>query len=94
MECDVLSFVLWALTGGALGYLVRSEERHPAALGMVAHVVVGVVSGVLGGLFLSPVFRLPPSTPFGFDFVTLKMFVAIVGAEVSFCALQYRLRTA
>ena len=85
------SFVIWVLTGGMVGWLVARSGGHPAA---GRSVVIGVVSGLAGGLLWFPWFsaEVRPASYlcYLFDLLSCNIFAGIFGSDLVFLVLEWR----
>lgn len=84
------SFVIWVLTGGMVGWLVARSGGHPAA---VRSVVIGVVSGLAGGLLWFSWFssaEVRPGLIYLFDLLSSNFFAGIFGSDLVFLVLEWR----
>jgi uncharacterized membrane protein YeaQ/YmgE (transglycosylase-associated protein family) len=51
-----MTFILWIIVGGILGWLASIVMKTNDQMGLVLNVVVGIVGAFLGGLLLAPLF--------------------------------------
>jgi uncharacterized membrane protein YeaQ/YmgE (transglycosylase-associated protein family) len=52
----IMTFIMWLIIGGVLGWLASIVMKTNADQGMLLNVVVGIVGSFLGGLLLAPLF--------------------------------------
>ena len=75
-----MSFILWLVIGGVLGWLASIIMRTDAQQGMFLNVVVGIIGAVLGGLVLAPM--IGSGTINDGDYSLASLGVSFVGAIV------------
>ncbi|NVM77203.1 putative membrane protein YeaQ/YmgE (transglycosylase-associated protein family) [Duganella sp. SG902] len=75
-----MSFIIWLVIGGVLGWLASIIMRTDAQQGMFLNVVVGIVGAVLGGLVLAPM--IGSGTINDGDYSLASLGVSFVGAIV------------
>ena len=51
-----MSFVIWLIVGGLIGWIASMIMRTDAQQGVVLNVVVGVVGSLLGAWLIAPMF--------------------------------------
>ena len=51
-----MSFILWLIVGGLLGWIASMIMGTNDKQGMILHIIVGIVGAFLGGLLLAPLF--------------------------------------
>jgi uncharacterized membrane protein YeaQ/YmgE (transglycosylase-associated protein family) len=76
-----MSFILWIIIGGILGWLASLVMRTDAQQGLLLNIVVGIIGAFLGGL----IFSLIPGTNANInqgDFSLPSLLVSFVGALV------------
>ncbi|HEV7505050.1 MAG TPA: hypothetical protein VGS07_09080 [Thermoanaerobaculia bacterium] len=86
----VSSFVIWVLTGGMVGWLVARNGGHPTA---VRSVMIGIASGLVGGLLWFPWFssaEVRPGWIYLFDLLSCNIFAGIFGSDLVFLVLEWR----
>ena len=49
-----MSFIIWLVIGGLVGWLASVVMRTDAQQGIVLNIVVGIIGALLGGWLLSP----------------------------------------
>jgi len=49
-----MSFIIWIVIGGILGWLASMVMKTDAQQGLLLNIVVGIVGALLGGWLLSP----------------------------------------
>ncbi len=75
-----MSFIIWLVIGGVLGWLASIIMRTDAQQGMFLNVVVGIIGAVLGGLVLAPM--IGSGTINDGDYSLASLGVSFVGAIV------------
>ena len=85
----VMSFVIWTVTGGLVGWLAGRCERHPAAVR--SYRMAGLVGAILGGFLWFPAFEAQPGSIliFIFDFLTFHLFAALFGSTAGFWVVHW-----
>lgn len=76
-----MSFILWIIIGGILGWLASLVMRTDAQQGLLLNIVVGIVGAFLGGL----VFSFIPGTNANInqgDFSLPSLLVSFIGALI------------
>jgi hypothetical protein len=87
-----MSFVIWVLTGGMVGWLVARSGGHPTA---VRSVMIGIASGLVGGFLWFPWFSgAEVRSSYLFDLLTCNIFAGIFGSDIVFLVLEWRPSTA
>ena len=84
-----MSFVIWVLTGGMVGWLVARSGGQPTA---VRSVMIGIVSGLVGGFLWFPWFSGAEvrSGCYLFDLLSCNIFAGIFGSDLVFLVLEWR----
>ncbi|MBB3119873.1 MULTISPECIES: GlsB/YeaQ/YmgE family stress response membrane protein [Telluria group] len=75
-----MSFIIWIVVGGILGWLASLVMRTDAQQGLFLNVVVGIIGALLGGWLLSPLFGA--GTINADDFSLMSLLVSFLGAVV------------
>lgn len=75
-----MSFIIWIVVGGILGWLASLMMRTDAQQGLFLNVVVGIIGSLLGGWLLSPLFGA--GTINADDFSLMSLLVSFLGAVV------------
>lgn len=75
-----MSFIIWLVIGGVLGWLASIVMRTDAKQGMFLNVVVGIIGAILGGLVLAPM--IGSGTINDGDYSLASLGVSFVGAIV------------
>ncbi|MRV75402.1 GlsB/YeaQ/YmgE family stress response membrane protein [Duganella sp. FT92W] len=75
-----MSFVLWIVIGGIIGWLASMVMKTDAQQGIFLNMVVGIVGALLGGWLLAPMFG--GGTINADDFSAVSLIVSFLGAVV------------
>ena len=75
-----MTFIMWLIIGGILGWLASMVMGTNARQGMILNIVVGIVGAFLGGLLLAPLFGT--GTINQSDFSIGSLFVSFLGAVI------------
>jgi uncharacterized membrane protein YeaQ/YmgE (transglycosylase-associated protein family) len=75
-----MTFILWLIIGGLLGWIASMIMGTNARQGMILNIVVGIVGAFLGGLLLAPLFGT--GTINQSDFSIGSLLVSLVGAVI------------
>jgi uncharacterized membrane protein YeaQ/YmgE (transglycosylase-associated protein family) len=75
-----MSFILWIIMGGILGWLASIAMGRNDQMGILLNVVVGIVGAFLGGLLLAPLFGT--GTINAGDFSIGSLLVSFLGAVI------------
>jgi uncharacterized membrane protein YeaQ/YmgE (transglycosylase-associated protein family) len=54
MKETKMSFIIWLVVGGLIGWIASMMMGTNAQQGMFLNIIVGIVGAVLGGLLISP----------------------------------------
>lgn len=73
-----MSFLIWIVIGGVMGWLASLVMKTDAQQGMVLNVVVGIVGALLGGWLIAPM--LGTGTINSNDFSVGSLLVSFLGA--------------
>ena len=75
-----MSFIIWLVIGGLVGWLASVVMKTDAQQGIVLNIVVGIVGALLGGWLLSPLFGT--GTINQGDFSLSGLLVSFLGAVI------------
>jgi len=75
-----MSFILWLIIGGVLGWLASMIMGTNDRQGKFLNVIVGIVGAFLGGLLLAPLFGTGTINQYDFSFGSLA--VSLLGAVI------------
>jgi len=75
-----MTFILWIVIGGVLGWLASIVMKTNAEQGMLLNIIVGIVGAFLGGLLLAPLFGT--GTINQNDFSIGSLAVSLLGAVI------------
>jgi uncharacterized membrane protein YeaQ/YmgE (transglycosylase-associated protein family) len=75
-----MSFILWIIVGGILGWLASIVMKTNDQQGIILNVIVGIVGAFLGGLLLAPLFGT--GTINRGDFSIGSLLVSFLGAII------------
>ena len=75
-----MTFVLWLIVGGILGWLASIIMKRNDQMGIIMNIVVGIVGAFLGGLLLAPLFGT--GTINQSDFSIGSLLVSFLGAII------------
>ena len=75
-----MSFIIWLVIGGLVGWLASVVMKTDAQQGVVLNIVVGIVGALLGGWLLSPLFGT--ATINQGDFSLSGLLVSFLGAVI------------
>lgn len=75
-----MSFLLWLIVGGLLGWIASMVMGRNDQMGILLNVIVGIVGAFLGGLLLAPLFGT--GTINQGDFSMGSLLVSLVGAII------------
>jgi len=82
-----MTFILWLVIGGVLGWLASIVMKTNAQQGMILNIVVGIVGAFLGGLLLAPLFGT--GTINQNDFSIGSLFVSFLGAIILLAIVNF-----
>jgi uncharacterized membrane protein YeaQ/YmgE (transglycosylase-associated protein family) len=77
---ETMNLAMWALAGGALGWIGYAHLKFNAARGMVISLIIGIVGGFFGGNVLAPMLGAVTDAPN--DFSLFSLLVAAASAAV------------
>jgi uncharacterized membrane protein YeaQ/YmgE (transglycosylase-associated protein family) len=75
-----MTFILWIIIGGIIGWLASIVMRTNAQQGMFLNIVVGIIGAFLGGLLIAPL--LGAGTINQSDFSIVSLLVSFLGAVI------------
>jgi uncharacterized membrane protein YeaQ/YmgE (transglycosylase-associated protein family) len=75
-----MTFILWLIIGGVLGWLASIVMGRNDQMGLILNIVVGIVGAFLGGLVLAPLFGT--GTINQSDFSIGSLLVSFLGAII------------
>lgn len=75
-----MSFIIWLVIGGLVGWLASVVMKTDAQQGIVLNIIVGIVGALLGGWLLSPLFGT--GTINQGDFSLTGLLVSFLGAVI------------
>ena len=82
-----MTFILWLVIGGILGWLASIVMGTNARQGMFLNIIVGIVGAFLGGLLLAPLFGTGTINQSDFSFGSL--FVSFLGAIILLAIVNF-----
>ena len=82
-----MTFILWIVIGGILGWLASIVMKTNAEQGMLLNIIVGIVGAFLGGLLLAPL--LGTGTINQSDFSVGSLFVSFLGAVILLAIVNF-----
>jgi len=75
-----MSFIIWLIVGGFVGWLASLIMRTDAQQGVLLNIVVGIIGAFLGGFLLAPLFGT--GTINQGDFSISGLIVSLLGAVI------------
>lgn len=75
-----MSFLIWIIIGGILGWLASMVMRTDAQQGIFLNIIVGIIGALLGGWLLAPLFGT--GTINQDDFSIGSLLVSFLGAVI------------
>jgi uncharacterized membrane protein YeaQ/YmgE (transglycosylase-associated protein family) len=75
-----MSFIIWLVIGGLVGWLASVVMKTDAQQGVVLNIVVGIIGALLGGWLLAPLFGT--GTINQGDFSLSGLLVSFLGAVI------------
>jgi uncharacterized membrane protein YeaQ/YmgE (transglycosylase-associated protein family) len=75
-----MSFIIWLVIGGLVGWLASVIMKTDAQQGIVLNIVVGIIGALLGGWLLAPLFGT--GTINQGDFTLSGLLVSFLGAVI------------
>jgi uncharacterized membrane protein YeaQ/YmgE (transglycosylase-associated protein family) len=82
-----MTFIMWIVIGGVLGWLASLVMKTDAQQGMILNIIVGIVGAFLGGLLLAPLFGT--GTINQSDFSIGSLFVSFLGAVILLAIVNF-----
>ena len=82
-----MTFLLWLIVGGILGWLASIVMKRNDQMGMFLNVVVGIAGAFLGGLLLAPL--LGTGTINQSDFSIGSLLVSFLGAVILLAIVNF-----
>jgi uncharacterized membrane protein YeaQ/YmgE (transglycosylase-associated protein family) len=76
----MLTFIIWIIVGGILGWIASMIMRTDAQQGMILNIIVGIVGAFLGGLLISPLLGIETINQNNFSIA--GMLVSLLGAVI------------
>jgi uncharacterized membrane protein YeaQ/YmgE (transglycosylase-associated protein family) len=77
---NAMSFILWLIVGGLLGWLASIIMGTNDRQGKFLNIIVGIVGAFIGGLVLAPLFGT--GTINQYDFSVGSLLVSLLGAVI------------
>jgi uncharacterized membrane protein YeaQ/YmgE (transglycosylase-associated protein family) len=75
-----MSFIIWLIVGGIIGWLASMIMKTDAQQGLILNIVVGIVGSFLGGWFIAPL--LGTGTVNSGDFSVMGLVASLIGAII------------
>jgi uncharacterized membrane protein YeaQ/YmgE (transglycosylase-associated protein family) len=75
-----MSFILWIIIGGIIGWIASMIMRTNAQQGLLLNIVVGIVGALLAGLLLTPLFGVGTINQRNFSLSSLLL--SLLGAII------------
>lgn len=75
-----MSFIIWLIVGGVLGWLASIVMRTDGQQGLILNIVVGIIGAFLGGLLIAPMVGVGTINDGNFSLPALG--VSFVGAVI------------
>lgn len=82
-----MSFILWLIVGGLLGWVASMIMGTNDRQGIILNIVVGIVGAFLGGLLLAPLFGT--GTINRYDFSIGSLLVSLLGAVILLAIVNF-----
>jgi uncharacterized membrane protein YeaQ/YmgE (transglycosylase-associated protein family) len=82
-----MTFILWLIVGGVLGWLASIVMGRNDQMGLILNIVVGIVGAFLGGLILAPLFGT--GTINQSDFSIGSLLVSFLGAVILLAIVNF-----
>jgi uncharacterized membrane protein YeaQ/YmgE (transglycosylase-associated protein family) len=82
-----MTFLMWLIVGGILGWLASIVMKTNDKQGIILNIVVGIVGAFLGGLVLAPLFRT--GTINQGDFSIGSLLVSFLGAIILLAIVNF-----
>jgi uncharacterized membrane protein YeaQ/YmgE (transglycosylase-associated protein family) len=74
----MISFIVWIIVGGLLGWVASMIMRTDAQQGTFLNIIVGIIGAVLAGWLISPLVGVPTINQGDFSIAALA--VSLLGA--------------
>lgn len=74
----MISFIVWIIVGGLLGWIASMIMRTDAQQGTFLNIIVGIIGAVLAGWLISPLVGVPTINQGDFSIAALA--VSLLGA--------------
>jgi uncharacterized membrane protein YeaQ/YmgE (transglycosylase-associated protein family) len=84
---SAVSFIVWLIVGGLLGWVASLIMGTNDRQGMFLNIIVGIVGAFLGGLLLAPLFGT--GTINQSDFSIGSLFVSFLGAIILLAIVNF-----
>ena len=85
-----MNILIWALTGAALGWLSFSYLGFSPGRGRFASLMIGGMSGIMGGKVIAPMLTGPPALPTDFTVGSLVVAVFVASAVLFAANMVYK----
>lgn len=82
-----MSFLIWIIIGGILGWLASMVMKTDAQQGIILNIIVGIVGALLGGWLLAPLFGT--GTINQDDFSIGSLLVSFLGAIILLAIVNF-----
>ncbi|HYG13350.1 MAG TPA: GlsB/YeaQ/YmgE family stress response membrane protein [Methylophilaceae bacterium] len=82
-----MSFIIWIIIGGILGWLASLVMKTDAQQGLLLNIIVGIVGALLGGWLLAPLFGT--GTINQNDFSIGSLLVSFLGAVILLAIVNF-----
>ena len=82
-----MSFIIWIIIGGVLGWLASLVMKTDAQQGLLLNIIVGIVGALLGGWLLAPLFGT--GTINQNDFSIGSLLVSFLGAVILLAIVNF-----
>ena len=82
-----MSFIIWIIIGGILGWLASLVMKTDAQQGLLLNIIVGIVGALLGGWLLAPLFGT--GTINQNDFSIGSLLVSFLGAIILLAIVNF-----
>ena len=82
-----MSFIIWIIIGGVLGWLASLVMKTDAQQGLLLNIIVGIVGALLGGWLLAPLFGT--GTINQNDFSIGSLLVSFLGAIILLAIVNF-----
>ncbi len=76
-----MSIIAWLVVGAIAGYLAGFLVKGDESMGVIGHIVLGIVGAFVGGWLATNVFNVQSGAQSG-DLNILSIVVAIIGAVI------------